>query len=136
MSVPKRRHATTKSAGGATPREPRERASWLPDLGDAGRGKSRALVEALRNAIRHGGLADGECLPSQRTIAARAGVNIATVTKAIAEAARLGLVVTRPGGGTYVVGVRKAASVTGASNGPIDLSLNIPPVELVKDMID
>jgi DNA-binding transcriptional MocR family regulator len=136
MSVPKRRHATTKSAGGATPREPRERASWLPDLGDAGRGKSRALVEALRNAIRHGGLADGECLPSQRTIAARAGVNIATVTKAIAEAARLGLVVTRPGGGTYVVGVRKAASVTGASNGPIDLSLNIPPVDLVKDMID
>ena len=137
MSVPKRRHATSKSARHATPREAPERGNWLPDLGEAGRGKSRALVDALRNAIRHGGLADGECLPSQRTLAARAGVNTATVTKAIAEAARLGLVVTRPGGGTYVVGVRKAAaSVPGASNGPIDLSLNIPPVELVKDMID
>lgn len=117
--------------------EETEAAAWLPDLVGVPRGKSRALVEALRQAVQRGDLKDGAQLPSQRAIAAQTGVTISTVTKAIAEAARSGLVSTRPGGGTYVLGKKApAAQDLAASGGAIDLSLNIPPVALVRDILD
>jgi len=110
---------------------------WTPDLSGAGRAKYLSLVESLREAIASGVLADDEQLPPQREMARQLGVNVATVTKAISEAGRLGLVVTRPGGGTRVVGVRRAAPATlEAAHGIVDLSMNIPPVDLVKPILD
>lgn len=110
---------------------------WKPDLSGAGRAKYLSLVESLRAAIANGELADDERLPAQREMARLLGVNVATVTKAISEAGRLGLVVTRPGGGTRVVGAKSAASATvDERRGIVDLSINIPPVELVKPILD
>ena len=110
---------------------------WKPDLSGAGRAKYLSLVESLRDAVASGELAAGERLPAQREMARLLGVNVATVTKAISEAGRLGLVVTRPGGGTHVVGAMRAASATADEmRGIVDLSINIPPVELVKPILD
>ncbi len=110
---------------------------WNPAIGDDGRVKYRSLVDSIRSAILSGDLVDDERLPTQRVLAARLGINVATVTKAIAEAGRLGLVVTRVGGGTHVVATRKAPSVAVANNaGIIDLSINIPPMALVRPLLD
>ncbi len=111
--------------------------AWMPVLRAAGRTKYLALVEAIRAAIDGGVLARGARLPSQRALAAHLGVNIATVTKAIAEAGRLGLVSTRHGGGMQVAGEKPAAFSAGAGDGAVaDLSINIPPVGLVKPVLD
>lgn len=108
------------------------RRGWMPDLRDAGRAKYLALVESIRAAIARGELSGDEPLPSQRELAKHLDVNIATVTKAIAEAGRLGLVSTRPGGRTHVAGAKpgEAASAT------VDLSINIPPAVMVRPMLD
>lgn len=113
----------------------REAVSWLPQLRGVGRAKYLALVEAIREGIANGKLAEGERLPSQRELAQRLGITLATVTKAIGEASRLGLVVTRPGGGTAVAG-RAGSAAAESDGGPIDLSLNVPPVVLVKSALD
>ncbi len=114
-----------------------EVAGWMPALRAGGRTKYLSLVEAIRSAIDRGELARGERLPSQRALATHLGVNIATVTKAIAEAGRLGLVTTRHGGGTQVAGDKPAVASAEADDGAsIDLSINIPPVALVKSMLD
>lgn len=129
-----RKPAAARKRAGAQGAAPQ---GWLPVLRDAGRTKYLALVAAIRAAIDSGELARGERLPSQRVLAEHLGVNIATVTKAIAEAGRLGLVSTRHGGGTQVAGERPAAVAAGAEDGAvIDLSINIPPALLVKPVLD
>lgn len=113
----------------------RRPAAWMPHLRGAGRAKYVALVNAIREGIATGKLAEGEGLPSQRVLAERLGITVATVTKAIGEASRLGLVVTRPGGGTAVA--RRSSSTSAESEGgPVDLSINVPPVGVVKPFLD
>jgi len=125
--------AHRSEAKAAQPSRPR----WIPDLRDTGRTKYLTLVDSIREAIARGDLSEDEPLPTQRALAKELDVNIATVTKAIAEAGRLGLVVTRPGGRTHVAGTHN--SVTGPQNGNgamIDLSVNVPPVALIRPMLD
>ncbi|MGW2548075.1 winged helix-turn-helix domain-containing protein [Kitasatospora sp. NPDC001574] len=59
-----------------------------------------ALVGILRREVA--GLAPGARLPSSRDLIARHGVGPVTVSRAIAQLAAEGLVVTRPGSGTFV----------------------------------
>ncbi len=59
-----------------------------------------ALVAILRSEIA--GLAPGDRLPSSRDLIARHGVGPVTVSRAIAQLAAEGAVVTRPGSGTFV----------------------------------
>lgn len=137
MKTKKRRAGTTAAAPAGDARKAgKPGPRWKPDLSGAGRAKYLSLVNSIREAVASGDLADGERLPAQRVLANRLGVNVATITKAISEAGRLGLVVTRPGGGTRVVGARRASTATEEKNGIIDLSINIPPVELVKPILD
>lgn len=138
MKTKQRRVGITGTAAASDARKAGTTVSrWKPDLSGAGRAKYRSLVESIREAIASGELADDERLPAQRAMAKLLGVNVATVTKAISEAGRLGLVVTRPGGGTRVVGAKRAASATADEmRGIVDLSINIPPVALVKPILD
>ncbi|MFD5922210.1 PLP-dependent aminotransferase family protein [Kitasatospora sp. NPDC058201] len=59
-----------------------------------------ALVGILRREVA--GLPPGARLPSSRDLIARHGVGPVTVSRAIAQLAAEGLVVTRPGSGTFV----------------------------------
>lgn len=73
------------------------------------------LGERLRNALTavldSGAIAPGESLPSEREMAERLDVSRSTLRQGLKDLAQLGLVATRPGAGTVVVGrIPKALS--------------------------
>lgn len=102
---------------------------------------AQRLARALRDAIAHGTLADGDRLPAERTLAAALAVSRATVTTALDDLRSEGLVVSRQGSGSVVrsrtdraiVGTRIADhfTATGAidlvTGNPYDAS-HLPPV--------
>ncbi|HKO92879.1 MAG TPA: GntR family transcriptional regulator, partial [Polyangiaceae bacterium] len=59
----------------------------------------RVLVELRRHAAAG---APGSALPSVRELVTELGVSPVTVSRALAELARQGVVVTRPGAGTFI----------------------------------
>lgn len=61
-----------------------------------------AIADALARDIRSAALKPGERLPTHRDLARTLGVNVVTVTRAYAEAARRGLVDGEVGRGTFV----------------------------------
>lgn len=62
----------------------------------------RQLVQALTGAIEAGSIADGDPLPSSRTLAAAHRLPRSTVVAAYETLTGVGLLTTRPGGGTQV----------------------------------
>ena len=71
----------------------------------------RKLSDALRAAAKSGRLPAGERLPSERELAERLNVSRSTLRQALKDLAQQGLVATRPGAGTIVVGrIPKALS--------------------------
>ncbi len=62
----------------------------------------RAIADALARDIEAGQLTPGERLPTHRELARELGLNVMTVTRAYAEAARRGLVEAEVGRGTFV----------------------------------
>lgn len=99
---------------------------WTPSLDDSTGTLHQRLVSAIRDDIHVGKLLPEDQLPTQRELAARLGIGIGTVTRAYAEAERLGLVSSTVGRGTFVTagGVEEWDS-SGRDTGPIDLSLNL-----------
>jgi len=63
------------------------------------------IAERLADDIRSGVLAPGERLPSERDLARTLEVSRASVREALASLALQGVVETRPGAGTFVVGL-------------------------------
>ncbi|HSH49346.1 MAG TPA: PLP-dependent aminotransferase family protein [Halomonas sp.] len=61
-----------------------------------------AIANALSQAITQGKLAPGARLPPQRQLADTLGVSVQTVSRAYAQAERMGLVQARVGSGTWV----------------------------------
>ena len=74
---------------------------WTPEL-RPGQVKYAAIVAEIKRAIESGLLRANEPLPPQRELAFRLGVNLTTVTRAYAEATRIGLVAGEVGRGTFV----------------------------------
>jgi DNA-binding transcriptional MocR family regulator len=107
---------------------------WNPIVDTGDRPKYIALVETIESEIAAGVLSSGMRLPSNRELSEMFGMTIATVTKAMAEAGRRGLVEARVGSGTFI---REAVSVTGTSSQtePVDLALNILPTSVVQDLL-
>lgn len=106
---------------------------WAPAIFDNdGSTLHERLLNALRTAIARGELeADGR-MPTHRELASRLGIGVGTVTRAYAEAERLGLLTSAVGRGTFVapaVGVAHDAGhgEVDASDPdrPVDLSLNL-----------
>jgi len=106
---------------------------WRPKIVDTNKPKYLALVEALENDIARGTLRHGDRLPPQREIAERLDITIATITKAIREAARRGLVTARTGSGTFV---HIGEALPDAHRSTPDLSLNTVPAGPTKLFLD
>lgn len=64
--------------------------------------KYLAIARALCEAIRQGELVPGVRLPPHRQLAAALGVSVQTVSRAYAQAERMGLVQARVGSGTWI----------------------------------
>jgi DNA-binding transcriptional MocR family regulator len=120
-----------------TPADAVPASEWMPDLRSVEGTKYLSLYDAITEAIDRGQLKAGERLPTQRALAAALGVNIVTISKAIAEAGRRGILVTRRGGGTYVAAPDRASGqMVGPESGTTDLSINIPPIAPVRAILD
>jgi DNA-binding transcriptional MocR family regulator len=102
---------------------------WIPKL-DPTLPKAEALKLAIRHAVECGELRANDRLPPQRQLAYQLGVNLSTVTRAISDATRDGLVSGEVGRGTYVLPTADAARLfadTLADKALIDLSAIVPP---------
>lgn len=104
---------------------------WNPTLGEGGGAKYLALVESLEAGIASGELKPGDRLPSQRELGDMFGVTIATVTKAMAEAARRGIIEARAGSGTFI----RERGAERSEPDTVDLRTNILPTEIVADIL-
>ncbi len=111
---------------------PRPNENWLPALPENGEPIYSQLLGVLEADVSAGRLPAGFRMPTQRDLARTLGISAGTVTKAYAEAERLGLVQGQVGRGTFVSG-------RGHSNGRpsriIDLSLNIPGPSLPASLL-
>lgn len=67
------------------------------------------IVEQVRDRIMRGELAPGEPLPSIRELARELVTSVITTKRAYLELEREGLIVTRPGVGSFVAAVDPAA---------------------------
>ncbi|NOT31156.1 MAG: GntR family transcriptional regulator, partial [Planctomycetes bacterium] len=85
-----------------------------------------AIADALAADLEAARLKPGERLPTHRELARVLGVNVVTITRAYAEAARRGLVEGHVGRGTFVrkLEERPRANLRRGSAGAIDLSQN------------
>jgi DNA-binding transcriptional regulator YhcF (GntR family) len=75
------------------------------------------LVRQVRHALRLGLLREGDQLPTVKDVVAQLAINPNTVFKAYRELERDGLVVARPGLGTFVT--RTLTDHTLAAHGPL-----------------
>lgn len=103
---------------------------WLPQLK-----RERPLYLEIADAIRQdalsGALKPGDRLPPQRELAFKLGVTTGTVTRAYAEAEKMGLVAGEVGRGSFVKApgaqVRSFEMPSAAVSGVLDLSEASPP---------
>lgn len=112
--------------------------TWKPDLAPGTQPVYLALADALARDVAAGALSPGTRLPTHRALAGELGINVGTVTRAYAEAARRGLVQGEVGRGTYVRTRRGAMPVagtaasrggyrlTGSADDRVELAFNIP----------
>jgi GntR family transcriptional regulator len=61
------------------------------------------LVQQVRQAVRLGWLREGDRLPTAKEVVAALGINHNTVHKAYRELERDGVVLSRPGAGTFIL---------------------------------
>ncbi|MGH2551763.1 MAG: GntR family transcriptional regulator, partial [Thermomicrobiales bacterium] len=98
---------------------------WRPVITSKGGTLHERLIDALRADVASGALDAGTRMPTHRELARTLKIGIGTVSKFYAEAERHGLLTSHVGRGTFVADQR--GSFERASDGPIDLTLNLPP---------
>ncbi|MFO1121819.1 MAG: PLP-dependent aminotransferase family protein [Hyphomicrobiales bacterium] len=101
---------------------------WTPEL-SADRPRYLAIAEAMRADLLRGVLKPGDRLPTHRELAYRLGVTTGTVTRAYAEAERLGILVGEVGRGTFLkLPVHQPAPFAATESGVYDMSQASPPL--------
>jgi DNA-binding transcriptional MocR family regulator len=101
---------------------------WRPEIGASAGPKYLAISAALGRDIADGTLRPGDRLPPQRDLADALGVDLGTVTRAYAEARRLGLIDADGRRGSFV---REPRGLLGAEQvAPFDTGMNLPPLPL------
>lgn len=108
-------------------------AIWTPQLSGRTGPKYRQIVDAIAEDIASGALSPGTRLPPQRILAYALEMSPNTTSRAYAEAVERGLLYGETGRGTYVRRSSSpvpphaiAADMLRATEGPIDLSRNLP----------
>lgn len=101
--------------------------SWTPHPGTAAGPIYLALADAIARGIAEGKLAPGEKLPSQRDLAGRLGVDLTTVTRAYAEAARRGLIASEDRRGSFVRAATDATPPADTAEEEAASGMNMPP---------
>jgi DNA-binding transcriptional MocR family regulator len=111
--------------------------SWLPDIETKSGPRYLAIAQALAEDVDVGRLAPGSKMPTHRDLAFRLGLTVGTISRAYAEAQRLGLLSGEVGRGTYV---RNSGNRLGTldsrdalPDGQVDLSLNYPPISGIEE---
>lgn len=111
---------------------------WKPEVRESRAPLYLAIAQALADDIALGHLRPGDRLPTQRELGSALGVALGTVTRAYAEAERLGLIRGEIGRGTFVAqpagrpvmpgraGAEELPRPPEESSGVIDLSVNLP----------
>ncbi|GAB4172325.1 MAG: PLP-dependent aminotransferase family protein [Thalassobaculales bacterium] len=103
---------------------------WRPAIERFPGPRYLAIARALAEDAASGALAGGQRLPTHRQLARRLGVTVGTVTRAYAEAERLGLISGEVGRGTFVRQRGGLAQPKPAEDGAaIDLTLNVWPAD-------
>lgn len=105
---------------------------WHPEPEPGDGPKYLTVLNTLERDIRNGTLAPNERLPPQRMLASHFGVTISTITKAITEATRRGLVQATPGSGTYVAPAESAATRARAF---VEMGINLLPYRQCEDLL-
>lgn len=85
---------------------------WAPSMFETDVPLYVAIADDIARAVREGELRPGDRLPTHRDLARTLGVNVVTVTRGYAEAARRGLVEGEVGRGTFVRGRPRPDPVT------------------------
>jgi len=98
-----------------------DKQDWIGNFTAAGGPRYAQIAGFLEHAMADGRLSPGDRLPPQRELAARLGVDLTTVTRALAEARRRGLVEPRGSLGTFIAAPAFALAQA------VDLSMNVPP---------
>lgn len=108
---------------------------WTPDLALFGKPHYKAIADAIAEDVKEGRLFVSARLPAQRDLADRLGINFTTVARGYVEAQKRGLIESRVGQGTFVVGQprrpRQAVRPTVA-----DLTMNIAPEPEDRALLD
>ncbi|MCX4189237.1 PLP-dependent aminotransferase family protein [Methylophaga sp. OBS3] len=101
---------------------------WQPHIIDSARVKYIGVVEALESDIKNRVVKPGDRLPPQRQIANSLGIDLTTVTRAMKEAARRGLIEAQTGSGTFIAQTAFShySSTQLIKGKPLDLSMNNP----------
>ena len=97
--------------------------TWTPQLDVMNGTLHERIVRSIRDDIDAGTLLPEDQMPTQRELAARLGIGVGTVTRAYAEAERLGLVTSTVGRGTFVAAAGAVPDEDGLAE--VDLSLNL-----------
>ncbi len=101
---------------------------WVPTLPQDGSPRYAAFVAALEADIVSGQVKPGMRLLPQREMAQRLSLSVGTISKAYAEAELRGLISGEVGRGTFVQRRRpEQRNGLGATNGSVNLALNVPP---------
>lgn len=100
--------------------------AWRPALSATGKPFYLAIADALAADIALGLVLPGEKLPTQRDLAAALALDLTTITRAYAEAARRGLIVSEGRRGSFVRG-GQAQTDEGLAGGDAASGMNMPP---------
>ncbi|WP_409559064.1 PLP-dependent aminotransferase family protein [Cupriavidus sp. SZY C1] len=109
---------------------PTAKPAWIGAFAPGGGPRYIQIAGFLETAMADGRLVPGDRLPPQRELAALFAVDLTTVTRALAEARRRGLVAPRGSLGTFVAA--PAFELAQA----VDLSMNVPPPPAGIDFAD
>ncbi|KQV79564.1 GntR family transcriptional regulator [Massilia sp. Root351] len=104
--------------------------AWLGELRQNGGPRYLQIADSIERALSDGHLQPGDRLPPQRSLAARLGVDLTTVTRAYDEAKRRQLVQGKGAAGTYAAAPKVELAPM------LDLGMNIPPPPAGADFDD
>lgn len=108
--------------------------NWTPDIAARKGPRYLAIAQRIADGVEDGSLPEGSRLPTHRDLAWRLGVTVGTVTRAYAEAERMGLIGGEVGRGTFVRAIRgtpashfpNPSGMEGEDNGGLALDRNYP----------